>query len=56
MIYLPGRGLEAADELVATPDTPGIGAVDEVAQVADELLADHGVALGGFRVKHQQRR
>jgi hypothetical protein len=42
----PGLGLEAADELVAAAGGPGVGAVDELGQVRDEVGADLLIAFG----------
>src|SRR4029079_3170506 len=42
----PGLGLEAADEFVAAPRGPGVGACDQLLEVGDEVGADLLVALG----------
>jgi len=46
----PRLGLEAADEFVAAPRGPAIGAGDELGEVRDEVGADLPVALGLFGV------
>ena len=46
----PGLGLAGSDEFVAAPRGPGVGAVDQLLQVRDEVGADLLVALGLFGV------
>ena len=45
-----GLGLEAPDEFVAAPRGPGVGAVDELGRVRDEVGADLPVTLALFGV------
>src|SRR4051794_10641709 len=42
----PGPALHRADEFVATPGAPVVGAVDEAAQVGDEVGSHLRVAVG----------
>ena len=46
----PGFGLEGADQLVAAPRRLGVGAVDELLEMRDQVGSHVLVPLGGLRV------